>query len=509
MHKDAMWMVFFFCRQEDRWMRNLPKHEKYKSSYGANEMYWGIGIEHEVYLQSLSKTLVWKLDDFLKRTKPERYSVRYYDNYKPGFYETHIQKYFQRNDIKELEVPVFINSNSFQKTDVHGNHATTYEKVPKPNPLFNGKTVFAFLQEVHPYFRECYEREFLFDGDTIEFTTLDFYKTNVQAVLNELKQIEDRFVKELNHACTLYKGSFFEYGPFCIQKRNFPFVSYLTNLQNISMFNNGTIHLNLTMPTQLDSSGAILHRPLFIKQHQAFARLCQWMSPFWIAMYGSPDVFSTVSHAASKASQRCAVMRYIGVGTYNTSAMAEGKILTIDASDVNYYKEINDASCYSHLSRIGLDINFYKHHNLGIELRFFDHCSLSALREIMHTCIYLMDHVRSLEKRNYRVKDPRRSKTWKYMMHIVHRYGYKGLVGLNLQHVFASVFGVSRFPIPKTVQEFYTHVSQKLCRTYQHSFCASNMLSSNGPSEKEDAVRNPTVVVTNANASVPWWICCA
>ena len=491
-------------------MRNLPKHEKYKSSYGTNEMYWGIGIEHEVYLQSLSKTLVWKLDDFLKRTKPERYSVRYYDNYKPGFYETHIQKYFQRNDIKELEVPVLINSNSFQKTDVHGNHITTYEKVPKPNPAFQGKTAFAFLQEVNPYFRECYERDFLFDGDTIEFTTLDFYKTNVNSVLDELKKSEDRFLKELNKACAMYKGSFFEYGPFCIQKKNFPFVSYLTNLQNISMFNNGTIHLNLTMPTALDSSGGILDRPLFIKQHQAFARLCQWMSPFWIAMYGTPDVFSTVSKEASKASQRCSVMRYIGVGTYNTSAMDEGKILTIDASNVEYYKEMNDNSCYSRLSKIGLDINFYKHHNLGIELRFFDHCSLSALREIMNTCIYLMDYVRSLEKKNYRVKDPRRSKTWKYMMHIIHRYGYKGILGLQLQHVFSSVFGVSRFPVPKTVQEFYTHVSQKLSRKYQLGFCATHMLSSkNCVSEKEE-LRNPTVVVPiNANSSVPWWICCA
>jgi hypothetical protein len=234
------------------------------------------------------------------------------------------------------------------------------------------------------------------------------------------------------------------------------------------------------------------------------------MSPFWIAMYGTPDVFSTVSKEASKASQRCAVMRYIGVGTYNTSAMDEGKILTIDASNVEYYKEMNDNSCYSRLSKIGLDINFYKHHNLGIELRFFDHCSLSALREIMNTCIYLMDYVRSLEKKNYRVKDPRRSKTWKYMMHIIHRYGYKGILGLQLQHVFSSVFGVSRFPVPKTVQEFYTHVSQKLSRKYQLGFCATHMLSSkNCVSEKEE-LRNPTVVVpTNANSSVPWWICCA
>lgn len=490
-------------------MRNLPKHEKYKTSYGSNELYWGIGIEHEVYLQSLHKTLTWKKEDFLKRTKPERYSVRYYDNYKPGFYESHISKYFDRFELKELEVPVLINSHAFLKTDVNGNHTTTYEKIPKPNPAFDGKTLFAFLQEMVPYFQTCYEREFLFDGDTVEFTTLEFYKANVQGVLDELKKSEDRFIKELNKACSLYKGSFFEYGPFAIQQKNFPFVTHYTNLQNISMFNNGTIHLNLTMPTSLDGSGAIIDRPLFIKQHQAFARLCQWMSPLWIAMYGSPDVFSSVSREASKASQRCAVMRYIGVGTYNTSAMEEGKILTLDASGVEYYKDYNDSSCYTKLGKLGLDINFYKHHNLGIELRFFDHCGMSALREIMNSCIYLMDHVRSLEKRNYKVKDPRRSSTWKHLMHLIHHEGYKGMLDVNTQHVLGSIFGVSKYAMPKTVHEFYIHISQKLSIKYAHGFCASRMLrcrEERGGDEKEGALRN-AVVVENL-VKKPWWVCC-
>ena len=27
------------------------KHKKYKASYGKNELYWGIGIENELYLE--------------------------------------------------------------------------------------------------------------------------------------------------------------------------------------------------------------------------------------------------------------------------------------------------------------------------------------------------------------------------------------------------------------------------------------------------------------------------
>ena len=57
------------------------KHQKYKSQYGKNELYWGIGIENEMYLQCSYKATVSSA--FLKKNhKPERYSIDYYKSYK-------------------------------------------------------------------------------------------------------------------------------------------------------------------------------------------------------------------------------------------------------------------------------------------------------------------------------------------------------------------------------------------------------------------------------------------
>ena len=34
------------------------KHTKYKNSYGKNEIYWGIGLENELYLEFENKVPV-------------------------------------------------------------------------------------------------------------------------------------------------------------------------------------------------------------------------------------------------------------------------------------------------------------------------------------------------------------------------------------------------------------------------------------------------------------------
>ena len=33
-------------------LRNLEKHQKYKTAYKPNDFYWGLGVEHETYLET-------------------------------------------------------------------------------------------------------------------------------------------------------------------------------------------------------------------------------------------------------------------------------------------------------------------------------------------------------------------------------------------------------------------------------------------------------------------------
>lgn len=51
--------------------------------------------------------------------------------------------------------------------------------------------------EKSSYFSSHYKENFVYDGDTIEFITQDFYKTNVKDVIEELKTIKNRFIEEI------------------------------------------------------------------------------------------------------------------------------------------------------------------------------------------------------------------------------------------------------------------------------------------------------------------------
>ena len=48
--------------------KNLDKHKRYKSKYGKNEIYWGIGIENEMYLE-FEKQINLSKKEFLNKVK--------------------------------------------------------------------------------------------------------------------------------------------------------------------------------------------------------------------------------------------------------------------------------------------------------------------------------------------------------------------------------------------------------------------------------------------------------
>lgn len=86
--------------------KTLDKHKRYKSKYGKNEMYWGIGIENEMYLEfedpiHVSDTL------FLTQHHPERYSLNYFNSYKDN-----ISDLFKVTS-KDIILPLLVNSHTF------------------------------------------------------------------------------------------------------------------------------------------------------------------------------------------------------------------------------------------------------------------------------------------------------------------------------------------------------------------------------------------------------------
>jgi len=462
--------------------KELVKHKKYKTMYGENEIFWGLGIEEETYLQ-FNKLIFVATPVIRSCHTEERYSVNYYATFKPG-YKQYFEKVFP-DASGCIPMPVFVNSHSLSKLNAAGIHETTYEKVPKPNPAFKGKTLFAELQEFCPsIFLDEYEQNFTFDGDSIEFMTLAFYKTSARAVVKELVEYKRKFLLKIN-AFILAKGIWKDKGLLEWPQRNPGWAVFFSNPRNIAMFNNGTYHINITLPSLLgtkcgDSPPPLLHPDLFRQQHKQAILLYQWIEPLLIAVYGSSDPFSNHFAGFAKGSQRCAISRYIGVGTYDTSAMREGKILTQEISTLRaaempfwWYRRFHAQSAYCSLQKIGLDINYKKHYNHGIELRFFDWFPEDKLEGLLVFLIALADCALN----RFEVDEPAFSETWNDLTLGVFQEGSSFRMTSEITAMYEKILAVE-MPNSATVVEAYALISKRVIKKYGGGMCSKIMLRS-------------------------------
>ena len=387
-------------------LQNLPKHERYRHAYSRFGFYWGLGIEHETYIMT---NHVKKIKTFENQMKPERYCVSYYRAY---LQEPLIMALACTcKDAGEyLTLPILMNGHSLTQCDVNGEHATTYERVPKPNPKYAGQSLFDWACIYSTWLRAEVGRIFMWDGDTVEFMTQRFYRATIASVMSELKEGEARFVQELQQLPK--QGIIAGYGPLTLAcPRNEPFATFVTNKANVSMFNNGTIHINVTLPTRLGFNKTPFWPRDFLEKHRRLARLVQWLEPLWIAVHGSGDPLASGIYDGyfAKGSQRLAVSRYIGVGTFDTTTMPVGKILQVAKADVGSVPWYRTDTAYAPLDVIGLDINYNKHWAHGLELRFLDQLPFESLESVMQQVVILMDMA---NEPGIKVPDPRTSPLW-------------------------------------------------------------------------------------------------
>ena len=423
----------------------LEKHKKYLSQYDKNELYWGVGIENETYLEFSNKLTVSK-DFFLNNHKPERYSVNYYNVYKKeclsDIFNQYYTKFENSEKMQTIEIPFLINSHSFTKTDCKNQHKTLYLSGSPPNPKFNGKTIDEDCKEKNFYFSEQFDKNFTYDGDTVEFITQQFYKTTIDRCIEELLTIKEEFIENIQEIFPFQK----EYGKIRFMERNYPFAIHFTNKNNISMFNNGTYHFNFTLPTHLNDKGAIDDEEKFLKDHCHAIRVLQLFSPLFLCMYGSSDPFSKVNDTFSACSQRCSVSRYIGIGTYDTDHMKKGKILTLPIEELSvsklpfwWFRQFHSHSSYVTLNEIGMDINFNKHHFHGIEFRIFDHFPEEHLDDLLTFIVHLFDI--ALEKKE--VPNYIKTEEWNNMTAKCMRYGKNTSLTSSELYLFEQFLGKS------------------------------------------------------------------
>lgn len=459
----------------------IDKHEKYKYQYEKNNLYWGLGIENELYLEFESKKLFSK-NDFFNNHNRERYSVNYFSNYKKEFLHkafTYIINLLNN----EIQLPILINSNSFTKTDYNNHSKTIYNKNTDPNPKFNGNTLIETLQNENKYFSNSFENNWLFDGDTVEFANKFFYKVKLQDVLKEIYEAKIEFINNINTSFSKL-NIFNDYGKVKFMEHNHSFATYMTNLNNIAMFNNGTLHYNLTLPTNLNEEGLIKDKNKFIHDHKKAIQIIQWMEPFILTVYGSKDPFSLIdddlSINFSACSQRCAISRYIGIGTYDSDQMEPGKILVKKTTDILcnqcdywWFNKYYENNAYVKLNEIGLDINFNKHYNHGIEIRFLDHINDNEkIYESFEFIIYLMDYI--LESNNHIIQfgNPIINEKWNNIVLNIMYYGKEYDLTDDEHQLYENIF---QLKLKKTnIVDIYYELYCKLIFKYNKIYKLKN-----------------------------------
>ena len=371
-----------------------------------NKYYWGIGLENETYMQ-FEESLVVSGAFIQENIGCERYSIDYRKCYKPESLTTVLETAFDKN--KKYKVSRMINSHSLDKLDVNYQHKTIANTEPVvDNPEYLGKSILELFLEDQPYnIRSMLTQKnnpmgsVTFDGDTIEFVTKYFENRTISDSCEELKATKQLFIHKINESGVLE-------GKLNFPKYNIGLNMFMSNQENLVLFNNGTYHFHITLPV-LTKNSRIVDYTSFEETHSNAIYLLQWFEPFFIATLGSPDIMSVIcskydlKEQFASGSMRNAMSRYTGVGTFN-KAMANGKVLTYPveefrkllkfdkAENIWWRDQVESAFDYELLSDVGLDFNKEKMYQSGFEFRSFDEFPSSYLNDVLHAIVLISEH---------------------------------------------------------------------------------------------------------------------
>jgi hypothetical protein len=157
--------------------------------------------------------------------------------------------------------------------------------------------------------------------------------------------------------------------------------------------------------------------------------------------------------------------------------MTPGKILHIESENNHlsnldywwfnrYYKECD----YSRETNIGVDINFHKHKNHGIEVRIFDHFHESKLPEILEFFVLILDH--SLNKK---IDSPVRNEHWNNFVYNI-MLDRNAKITDEIKVLYEDLFDFKTSY--ENIIDFYGKIYKKLLKKYEDTgICYKNMIN--------------------------------
>jgi hypothetical protein len=385
---------------------------------------------------------------------------------------------FDKN--KKYFVSQMMNSHSLEKLDIHFQHKTIQSAPPLlDNPDYAGKSILELFLEKQPYQIQSMLTQknnpmgsIIFDGDTIEFVTKYYENRTIQESFNELKASKKLFLEKLNDAQILP-------GALTYPQYNIGINMFMSNQKNLVLFNNGTFHFHITLPTLTEDS-RIVDYAAFDQAHHKAIYMLQWFEPLFIATLGSPDIMSVISEKFGMeekfagGSMRNAMSRYTGVGTYHKS-MPKGKVLTFPVDEfrklLTFQKEeniwwrdrIESELSYELLSDVGLDFNREKLYQSGYEFRSFDEFPTDYLPEVLHAIVLISEHA----QHNEEIEWASNNVIWNNLVFKTLTQGYKTEMNEEEKNEI-----VRAFKLPVSIQnelakvnrldEFFFHILQHM-----------------------------------------------
>jgi hypothetical protein len=445
------------------------------------KQYWGIGLENETYLQ-FDESLIVTGEFIQEKMGRERYSIDYLKCYKSGTLENTLAKAFDVN--KKYLVSRMMNSHSLEKLDVHFQHKTIQSAPPLiDNPDYAGKSILELFLKKQPYQIQSMLTQknnpmgcIIFDGDSIEFVTKYFENRTIEEACNELKATKKIFIDRLNESKILD-------GNLTFPDYNIGINMFMSNQKNLVLFNNGTFHFHITLPTLTEDS-KIINYEEFDQAHSNAIYLLQWFEPFFISTLGSPDILSVISskynikEKFAGGSMRNAMSRYTGVGTYHSS-MSKGKILTYPVDEfrklLKFSKEekiwwrdqVESELCYDLLSDLGLDFNREKLYQSGFEFRSFDEFPASYLPEVLRAIVLVCEHSRFVQD----VQWAHDSVVWNNLVFRALKSGFETTISLEEKSELLSVLKLDHLLDELTevhrLDAFFFKIMEELNNTYK------------------------------------------
>ena len=158
--------------------------------------------------------------------------------------------------------------------------------------------------------------------------------------------------------------------------------------------------------------------------------------------------------------------------------MREGKILTLEVEKIRaskspywWYRRFHTKSAYKQLPKIGLDINYKKHYNHGIELRFFDWFPEERLEELLVFLVSLADC--SLSRGE--VNEPSMSKTWNDLVIGIMNEGPAFIMTGEMTAMYEKIMRIE-LPEILSVSDGYLAISKEIVQRYKRGLCSTVML---------------------------------